>query len=68
MKYIRPLYKELVKAGELDLANEIFNKNKLFYHSIAAKMVSKDLEVKKWKIIIISFFNKFYWEKKKNNI
>jgi leukotriene-A4 hydrolase len=48
MKYIRPLYRALFESaahtGKL-LAIEAFEANKDFYHPIAAKMITKDLEL-----------------------
>lgn len=45
MKYIRPVYKELVKQGRQDLAKELYEKYKNFYHTLAAKMVAKDIGI-----------------------
>ncbi|KRX00695.1 Armadillo-type fold [Pseudocohnilembus persalinus] len=43
MKYLRPIYKALIQNGYKNLAQKIFQKNKLFYHTIAAKMIGKDI-------------------------
>ncbi|KAJ9630875.1 Leucyl aminopeptidase yscIV [Taxawa tesnikishii (nom. ined.)] len=42
MKFVRPLYRELVKCDE-GLAKETFEKNKSFYHPICRAIVEKDL-------------------------
>ena len=46
MKYIRPLYKNLMKSGDSEavgLAKEVFELGRQGYHPIAAKMVAADL-------------------------
>lgn len=44
MKFVRPLYRLLFNAkGGSDLARKTFQKHCNFYHSIAAKMIRKDL-------------------------
>jgi leukotriene-A4 hydrolase len=45
MKFIRPLYRDLFKAGEEGkaLALATFQEHKSMYHAIARTMVSKDL-------------------------
>jgi len=47
MKYVRPLYRELAACSDRGdkLARETFTRFKLVYHSIAAKMVARDLGV-----------------------
>lgn len=45
MKFVRPLYKELLKV-DAPLARETFEKNKDFYHPICRSMVEKLLEGK----------------------
>jgi len=48
MKFVRPLYRALIKnADRRKVAEECFEKNKLFYHPICAKMVAQDLAQKK---------------------
>jgi len=48
MKFVRPLYRALFTSPKgKQLAIDTFTKNKNFYHSIAAKMVAKDLELTK---------------------
>lgn len=42
MKYVRPLYRRL-KANDKQLAREIFEENKDFYHPICRMIVEKDL-------------------------
>ncbi|KAH9258460.1 leukotriene A-4 hydrolase/aminopeptidase [Batrachochytrium salamandrivorans] len=42
MKYVRPLYRELNKFDPV-LAVQTFEANREFYHSIAQKMIAKDL-------------------------
>ena len=42
MKYVRPLYRRL-KANDRQLAREIFEENKDFYHPICRMVVEKDL-------------------------
>jgi len=42
MKFVRPLYRDLFKANK-SLALETFKKNRDNYHSIAQKMIAKDL-------------------------
>jgi hypothetical protein len=45
MKYVRPLYRALVKCGEngRDLARSTFLAHRDFYHPICVGMVAKDL-------------------------
>ena len=45
MKFVRPLYRSLFACGNKgkSLAIETFTKHRLYYHSIAQKMVAKDL-------------------------
>jgi leukotriene-A4 hydrolase len=45
MKFVRPLYRELSKVSEegRQLARSTFTQHRSFYHSIASKMVAKDL-------------------------
>ena len=45
MKFVRPLYRALFAAGDQgkQLAVETFKKHRQFYHSIASKIISKDL-------------------------
>lgn len=43
MKYVRPLYRELAKANPA-LARETFLQNRKSLHSIAEKMVERDLK------------------------
>jgi len=46
MKFVRPLYRSLYKSNKgRSLAVDTFKKNSTFYHSIAAKMIAKDLEI-----------------------
>ena len=45
MKFVRPLYKELLKV-DAPLARESFEKNKEFYHPICRAMVEKMMEGK----------------------
>jgi leukotriene-A4 hydrolase len=44
MKYVRPLYRELSKSRP-GLAVETFARNKEYYHSIAQKMIARDLKI-----------------------
>ena len=41
MKFVRPLYKGLVKMGAVEEAVETFEKNKDFYHPICRQMIVK---------------------------
>eukprot|EP01017_Pseudomicrothorax_dubius_P030528 TRINITY_DN3820_c0_g2_i1.p1 TRINITY_DN3820_c0_g2~~TRINITY_DN3820_c0_g2_i1.p1 ORF type:complete len:401 (+),score=81.26 TRINITY_DN3820_c0_g2_i1:410-1612(+) len=43
-KYIRPIYKELVEAGRLDMAKEFFEEFKDHYHKIAVELIQHDIE------------------------
>jgi leukotriene-A4 hydrolase len=45
MKYCRPILRELYKSGEVGrkIALTTFERNKSFYHPIAAQMIAKDL-------------------------
>ena len=43
MKFVRPLYKGLVKSGYVDLAIETFEKNRDFYHPICRQMIVKEI-------------------------
>jgi leukotriene-A4 hydrolase len=48
MKYIRPLYRDLFTLGGPEgkkFAVEVFTKYRKMYHSIASKMVARDLEL-----------------------
>jgi leukotriene-A4 hydrolase len=47
MKFVRPLYRDLYNSGEKgkQLAREIFGKFSKQYHSIAQKMLAKDLQL-----------------------
>jgi leukotriene-A4 hydrolase len=47
MKYCRPMFRDIYKSkiGK-EHARNVFLKHKNFYHNIAAKMISKDLEIK----------------------
>jgi len=48
MKFVRPLYRELYASSKgKDLAVSTFRANSTRYHSIAAKMVAKDLQLEK---------------------
>jgi len=48
MKFIRPLYRDLYRSSNgKELALATFKKHQNIYHSIAQKMVSKDLELNK---------------------
>eukprot|EP01133_Synstelium_polycarpum_P006777 gene6777-7877_t len=44
MKFVRPLYSELNKRNP-ELAKDTFTKHRCIYHSIASKMVAKDLGI-----------------------
>lgn len=45
MKFVRPLFSELLKSSEgTKLARRIFSESKTNYHPIAQKMLAKDLE------------------------
>jgi len=47
MKFVRPTFRALIKnAARQKLAEDIYEKNKNFYHPICAKMVSQDLKKK----------------------
>ncbi|RMZ79388.1 hypothetical protein DV738_g3382, partial [Chaetothyriales sp. CBS 135597] len=41
MKFVRPLYRGLVRLGDVDFARQVFDKNKDFYHPICRQMVVK---------------------------
>ncbi|RMZ91468.1 hypothetical protein DV736_g1304, partial [Chaetothyriales sp. CBS 134916] len=41
MKFVRPLYRGLVKLGDVDFATQVFEKYKDFYHPICRQMVVK---------------------------
>ena len=43
MKFVRPLYQELVKVDR-ELALKTFEENKDFYHPICRGLVQKDLQ------------------------
>jgi len=47
MKFVRPLYRELFKAGDAGkkISLENFKENKEQYHAIAQKMIARDLNV-----------------------
>jgi len=46
MKFVRPLYRSMYRSEKgKALALETFKKNSTFYHSIAAKMIAKDLDL-----------------------
>jgi hypothetical protein len=45
MKYLRPLYQELVRAGLIELGRGFFKRYENFYHSIAANMIRADLKL-----------------------
>ncbi len=43
MKFVRPLYRGLVKMGAVDEAIECFEKNKDFYHPICRQMIVREI-------------------------
>jgi len=49
MKFVRPLYRDLYQRGEgtaaRNFALDLFKKHRKQYHSIAAKMVARDLQI-----------------------
>jgi hypothetical protein len=47
MKYVRPLYRDLFEYGgeARKFAIQLFTKHRKFYHSIAQKMVARDLQL-----------------------
>lgn len=51
MKFVRPLYKGLVKMGDVDTAVETFERNKDFYHPICRQMVVKIIFGKTEKLV-----------------
>ncbi|KAJ0406704.1 hypothetical protein P43SY_004529 [Pythium insidiosum] len=44
MKYVRPLFRDLIKHSGKDHAQEVFSKTHTLYHPICAKMVHRDIE------------------------
>ena len=47
MKFVRPLYRELYQRGgeARSFALDLFSKHRAQYHSIAQKMVARDLKL-----------------------
>jgi len=47
MKFVRPLYRELYRVSDngKEIARKTFLEHRKIYHSIAEKMVAKDLEL-----------------------
>lgn len=43
MKFVRPLYRGLVRMGDVELAAATFEKNKDFYHPICRQMIVKEI-------------------------
>ncbi|KAJ0397142.1 hypothetical protein P43SY_007427 [Pythium insidiosum] len=44
MKYVRPLFRDLIKHSGKHHAKQIFSKTKTMYHPICAKMLQKDID------------------------
>lgn len=43
MKFVRPLYRGLIKMGAVDIARECFERNKDFYHPICRAMIVREI-------------------------
>ena len=43
MKFVRPLYRGLVKMGAVDEAIAAFERNKAFYHPICRQMIVREI-------------------------
>jgi hypothetical protein len=44
MKYLTPIYKAFLESGQKEVAQELFEKNKDFYHPYAVDQLQKLLD------------------------